>query len=54
MLFVRSGRRATNDWRDAVRLAGSREVEAPRSGRLLDCPCLDDLEELEPGLSDPG
>ena len=54
MLFVKPGRRLARDWRDATRLSGSRDFLPPISARLSDCLGLDDLDELEPGFSDPG
>lgn len=54
MLFVRSGRRLARDWRDAARFSGSKDFLPPISARLSDCLFLDDLDELEPGFSEPG
>ena len=54
MLFVKSGRRLARDWRDATRLSGSRDFLPPISVRLSDCLGLDDLDEPEPGFSEPG
>lgn len=54
MLFVESGSRLVRVRRDAARFAGSGDLEAFKSGKLLDTECLLDLKVPEPGLSVPG
>ncbi len=47
MLFVRSGKRLVMLRRVAARVSGSRDFLVVKSGKLLEGPWLEDLEEPE-------